>query len=275
MAQMKRLVIPFLLVLSFSASCYARIYQYQLNCDLGKGAAQSTEVGGFKLVLAPENQLCRITVVGPNKETVFEHTSGVMQVFTGRDFTGDGEPDVLVQADGSPYRLFVVSLGSRPGLAKTIQNNYGFWLQSDCDDQRVRIWTADGAFQGDKELANIVYHYDLIVPEVVFEIEKTKLVDATPKCQHYFDRQIRLVETSLKPNDISRFRDGQITDKFHRGEVEGKVFKIVFSYLYSGREAKAKESLFSMWPRSDSQRIWEWIMQKRSEGVLQQTVPSG
>jgi len=75
-----------------------------------------------------------------------------MQVFAGKDFAGDDEPVAIVQADDeSPYRLFVVSLGSHPGLVKTIENNYGFWLGDDCDDKHLRIGPLTGR---SKEIRN-------------------------------------------------------------------------------------------------------------------------
>jgi len=272
---MTRSVLLFLLVISCAIPSSARVYEYQLNCDLGKGNAQNIRAGDFNIALTPENHLCHVAVVGRSKKPVFEYTSAGMQVFAGKDFTGDGESDAIIQADDiNPYRLFVVSLGSHPGLVKTIENGYGFWLQNDCDDKRLRIWTADAAFQEDKELVNVVYHHDLIVPEIALELRGTKLVDATPKCKGYFDEQVRLVRSSLTNSDISGFRAEKIADEFHRGEVKGYILKIVFAYLYSGRENEAHQMLSEMWPKKDIDRIWNWIIAKRSEGTLRQAMPS-
>lgn len=274
-SDMTRSVVLFLLVVGFAVPSAARVYKYQLNCDLGKGRAQNIRVGRFDIVLTPENYHCHVAVLRRSNKTVFEYTSNGMQVFAGKGLAGDDEPVVIVQADDvSPYRLFVVSLGSNPGLVKTIENNYGFWLRDDCDDEHLRIWTSDEAFQGDKELVNVVYHYDLMVPEIALELHGTKLVDATPNCKAYFDEQVRLVRSLLESGDITRFRAGKITDDFHRGEVKGYVLKIVFAYLYSGRESEAHSVLSEMWPQKDTARIWNWIIEKRSEGTLRQTVPT-
>lgn len=120
----------------------------------------------------------------------------------------------------------------------------------------------------------MVYHYDLMVPEIALELRGTKLVDATPNCKVYFDEQVRLVRSWLKSTDISRFRAGRLTDDFHRGEVKGYILKIVFAYLYSGRNTEAQQVLSEMWPQKDTLRIWNWIIQRRSGGTLRQTVPS-
>lgn len=113
-----------------------------------------------------------------------------------------------------------------------------------------------------------------MVPEVVLELRGTQVLDATPNCKAYFDEQVRLVRSWLKNDDIMRFRTGKITDDFHRGEVKGDILKMVFAYLYSGRETQAREILSEMWPQKDSDRIWNWVNQKRSGGTLRQTVPS-
>jgi hypothetical protein len=113
-----------------------------------------------------------------------------------------------------------------------------------------------------------------MVPEIALELRGTKLMDATPKCKRYFDEQVRLVRLSLTNSDISRFRAEKIADDFHRGQVKGYILKIVFAYLYSGREIEAHQMLSEMWRQKDIGRIWNWIIARRSQGTLRQTVPS-
>lgn len=123
---MTRWVVAFLVAVIFAIPCAARVHDYQLNCDFGKGSAHNIRIAQFDIVLSPENHLCHVAVVGSSKKVLFEYTATGMQVFAGKDFTGDNEPDAIIQADESPIRLFVVSLGRHPGLVKTIENNYGF-----------------------------------------------------------------------------------------------------------------------------------------------------
>jgi Ca2+/H+ antiporter len=68
---MTRSVLLFLLVISFAIPSAARVYEYRLNCDLGKGIAQNIRVGHSNIVFTPENHLCHIEVVGRGKKTVF------------------------------------------------------------------------------------------------------------------------------------------------------------------------------------------------------------
>jgi hypothetical protein len=253
----------------FSLSAGAKRVPYSLDCDLGKGTAQTTQSNGFTVVVSPRDGRCYVSVLDTNRRPVFEYHAAGMQAFVGAGPTDDDQPSAVIQADtDDPYRLFIVSLGSRPGLVRSIENQYGFWLQDDCNG-RIRLWTADGAFQQDPDLAN-VYHPELFAPEVVFELRGTNLIDATPDCKGYFDESVSFYRARLTKNDLQRFRTGRIRDGFYSGQVRGYILKIVFSYLYSGQETEAKHALAEMWPAKDRDRVWESILKERSTGVLTQ-----
>jgi hypothetical protein len=53
-------------------------------------------------------------------------------------------------------------------------------------------------------------------------------------------------------------------------DTKSKVLEIVWSYVYSGREAKAWEELADLWPEQDFERIKAEILQARSRGILGQ-----
>ena len=195
-----------------------------------------------------------------------------MQVFVGKGVTTDGGTNAIIQADASPMnKLFVVALGEQAHLVKTIENQYGFWLQDDCGG-KTQIWTSDGGFQGNSELID-VYHYDLFIPSVVLEMEGEKLTDATPMCRAYFDKQIESLRSKLTTQDVNGFRTDQIGDALHRREVKGRILNIIFCYLYTGREEQAHEVLRQLWPTNDSDRLWEAILKARTAGVLSQVPP--
>jgi len=241
--------------------------KYQMDCDLGKGAPQSQKTEGYLVTLTPSSGSCQVKVLDPQGKTLFEYDAGGIQVFIGLGVTTDGTPNAVIQADTfDPFRLFIVSLGEHSKLLATIENQYGFWLQDDCGG-RIRIWTADGAFSKYHDLDD-AYHKDLFTPEVVFEIQNGRLVDATPGCREYFDKEISSLRSTLTENDVKNFRSGRITDDFHRGRVKEKILKMVFDYLYTDRQQSAREILQQMWPSDDSERLWQSILKLRSEGIL-------
>jgi hypothetical protein len=262
-----------LFALLFAAPCMATRVKYQMDCTLGKGTAHTQSANGSTVVLTPSNGMCHVSVLDAHQKSLFEYDSTGMAVFVGMGVTMGGSPNAIILADTgegpqSHYKLFVVSLGERPRLLKTIDNQYGFWLQDDCGG-KIRIWTADGAFQKDPDLAD-VYLHDVISPGVVLEIQEEKLIDATPECRPYFDKQIESLRLKLSEDDITRFHADRIGDTFHRAQVKGRILSIVFCYLYTGRETEAKQNLQRMWPSNDIDRLWQSIVKLRSEGVLSQ-----
>jgi hypothetical protein len=261
--------LPVLLLLLASATCSSgAVIKYQITCDLGKGAAQIRKARLYTVVLTPiaANNSCRVKVADPGGKTVFGYEAPGMQVYVGPGVTADGGPNAVIQADSSPYQLFVISLGEHARLVRTIENAYGFWLRDDCGG-KIKIWTVDGAFQGDPDLLD-VYHYDLFTPEVVFEMRGDKLVDATPDCKDYFDKERTSLRSQVPDRSLHAFHADRIRNDFRKGQVKGYVLKIAFCYLYTGRKNEAKQFIDQFWPSDDSARIWRSIVKRRSEGVL-------
>jgi hypothetical protein len=255
-----------LCLLAAATPSAAATVKYQMDCNLGKGTIQAQKTQAYSVVLTPLRGSCHVEIRDAHQKTVFDYDGRGIQVFVGSGVTADTSPNAIVQSDGPPDRLFIVSLGDHARLLRTIENKYGFWLQNDRGG-KVRIWTADGAFQDDPDLRD-VYHNDLFMPEVVFEMRGDKLVDATPECREYFDREINSARSHLPERAFENFRANRIADNFRKEQVKGYILKIVFCYLYTGREQQAKEFIDRVWPSNDSARLWKSITGLRSEGVL-------
>jgi hypothetical protein len=268
MVRLRLLVSIFTLIIAFDfQTAQAKTLPYQLNCDYGKGNPLTQHILDFTVQIVPQNGMCHVFVSNKQGESVFKYDATGIQVSSSIDLIREGQQFVLIQIDTDPYKLFVISFGSHPGVVATVENKYGFWIQNGCADGRWHIWTADGAFQGAQELID-VYHYDLIVPEVVLDLRGGKLVDSTPECKQYFDGRIAAARAELTKRQIETFRDGSIKDTFLSGEVKGKILGIVFKYLYTARDSEAKDFLEEMWPKKDVDRVWQWMTKKRSEGLL-------
>jgi hypothetical protein len=255
--------------LIFATTSRAGSVRYQMNCDLGKGTVQVKKTETYSVILSPSQNACHVEVLDAQQKSVFTYGALGMQVFVGNIATTDDGPSAVIQADGSPESLFVVSLGRHARLLKTIENAYGFWLQKDCDG-KVRIWTADGAFQDDPDLRD-VYHNDLFTPDVVLEMRGDHLIDATAECREYFDQEISSLKSRISEREFENFRANRIADNFRRGQVKGYILKIAFCYLYTGREQEAKDFIDRVWPSNDVARLWQSITALRSDGVLRNT----
>ncbi len=108
------------------------------------------------------------------------------------------------------------------------------------------------------------------MPVVLFGLEEGKLVNATPKCRNYFDKIIGKQKLSLKDGDMLGFRNGTIKDKFRAEKVRGQILSIAFSYLYTERDVEARKVFDEMWPPADRERIWNWMIERRAQGILKQ-----
>src|SRR5579859_6180316 len=110
-----RNLIPVAFLFVFPAQGWGRQVNYDMNCDLGKGATKSMQRQGATIVLEPSDGTCRVSILDSSKKSVFEHTSTGIQVYVGFGATLENSPAVVIQADSPrPYKLFVVTLGERP-----------------------------------------------------------------------------------------------------------------------------------------------------------------
>lgn len=262
-----RLWIVLTLLFGFACSSQAKMLPYHLNCDLGKGSSQSLRIQSVTIQLIHGDGTCQVKVLDLHGNLLFEHIANGMQVSSALAPTNGGPSFFVIQDDSSPDQLFVIGLGPHPRVLATVKNGYGFWIENGCGDGRWHIWTADDAFQGDPELAD-VYHQDLFVPEVALDIRGNKLADVTPACKSHFDQRIAVIRSAITAQEIDAFKNRRIKDEFRSGQVKGYILYIVFADLYSGRERIAQDELHRMWPADDEQRLWGWMLQRRSEGIL-------
>lgn len=266
-ANMFRYKFVLTLLFSFAYSAHAKMLPYHLNCDLGKGSTQTMRLQSVTVRLIHGDGNCHVEVSDVEGKLLFEHVATGIQISSAQGPTKEGLVFFVIQDDSSPSRLFVLGLGPHPRVIATIRNGYGFWIENGCSDGRWHIWTADDAFQGDPELAD-VYHQDLFVPEVALNIHGNALVNESSACKSHFDHRTAAIRLQLTTREIDEFRNRRVKNAFRSGQVKGYILDIVFGDLYSGREEVAKNELHRMWPADDEQRLWKWMLQKRSEGIL-------
>ncbi len=245
----------------------AKMLPDHINCDFGKGTLRVEHVESVTVRLTPQDGTCHLEVLDVQGNLVFQEVATGIQVSSVLHLTPDRRRFLLVQGDSSPNRLTILTVGPRPGILATVKNGYGFTVEDGCSDGRWHIWTADDAFQRVPELAD-VYHNDLFVPEVALDVRGDKLIDATSGCKPHFDRRVAGLRALLTAREIAAFKNHAIKDTFRSGQVKAYVLYIAFDYLYTGREQAAHEVLRKMWPADDAERVWNWMLQKRSEGIL-------
>lgn len=175
----------------------------------------------------------------------------------------------------------IYSLRKPPQLLRTITGG-SFFSTADTDlDGQIEIWTNDAAslngFEsldaGNPELA----------PTVILRFVHGRLLDVSSEFQSYFDSGIERVRSELDPKDLLDFKNSNgrlpptahfsAEDLRHSENLERtkeRVLQIIWSYLYSGREQDAWNSLADLWPPADLDRIHTAIVSARDRGIRAQ-----
>jgi hypothetical protein len=162
------------------------------------------------------------------------------------------------------YQIY--SLQKPPRLLRTITGADSFSAADTDLDGRVEIWTDDSAAVNGFE--NLDLRQLEFAPPIVLRFTNNQLLDVSAEFQPYFDQQIVKVRAELGAQELSAFKNSDGGDELQ--DVKLKVLEIVWSYVYSGREQQAWQSLADMWPASDLDRIRAAILEARSRGIRSQ-----
>lgn len=231
-------------------------------------------------VADPTVASCRVRITDmADNHTLFvrEGEAMAMEPISGNDINGDGLPEIVIrERRNTKYIYYFITIGASSSLVRTFENGYGISFEGSADGKVILVVPDDG-FQGLPDLIDI-YHYESVVPDILFVLEKNSLRDVSVEVQTYYDAKIKGARLALTPEDIVAFQRGTIQDRFNWGIVKGKVLTIIFSYLYSGRSVQAWEALEKMWPPRDQTRIRQVILAARSKGskrLMTETLGAG
>ncbi len=181
---------------------------------------------------------------------------------TGWDLFGDGNPGLILEGYSGGahccYTYKMVDLGDRPLLLPSIENQSPFFAFKDKASGGYRIMTSDGAF----DYFDGMCHACAPLPRVVLQVTRSALRDVSPQFVDQYDSEIAQARAKIGEGNIGKFLAADFED------AKGTVLEIVYSYLYSGREAEAWHTLDEMWPAKDRQRMKDLIMRTRAEGLL-------
>ncbi len=232
--------------------------------------AVSSAVGGYQVhldaVRNPKSNdvLCRSFLVDPaGRETpLLKGWNVSIHQGTGEDLFGDGHPSLVLEGYSGGahccYTYVIASLGERPVIFPPIENETPFFFFKDPVSKQFRIMTSDGAF----DYFDGMCHACAPFPRVVLQADRAGLHDVSPQFVDQYDSEIALARAKIANGDIARFLISDFED------AKAVVLEIVFSYLYSGREAQAWQALDEMWPGADRERIKRLIVQTRTKGIL-------
>ena len=188
---------------------------------------------------------------------------------TGEDLFGDGNPSLVLEGYSGGahccYTYEIVSLGETPVILRPIQNESPFFFFKDPASKQFRILTSDGAF----DYFDGMCHACAPFPRVVLQVDNSGLHDVSANFVEQYDSEIALARAKIAEGDIQKFIVADFED------AKKVVLEIVFSYLYSGREAEAWQTLGEMWPAGDRERIKALILKTRANGILSKLAKTG
>ena len=213
---------------------------------------------------------CRAVIVSKQgkQRTIAYEWALMIDPISGTDLNGDGVPDlVLAGYSGGLHCCYVyevVSLGSTPQVLHTFQNPVPISFEKQPDGTAL-IRAADGVFD-----YFIVPHSDAVIPQLVLKPQGNDLVDVSAQHPEIYDKEIEQARSQLSAEDIEKLKKSNYHDKLYTDQIPvvHKVLTIVLDYVYSGREAKAWETLDQMWPEGDVSRVKSLIAERRNRGML-------
>ena len=241
----------------------------KVGCRKSAEAVSST-VGKYHVHLVPvsdptaKDHTCRAYLVDGSGNQTFLLADWEISIYqgTGEDVFGDGNGSLIIEgfSGGSHccYTYRIVSLTEPAVILPAIENEAPFFFFKDPASGQFRIMTSDGAFDSFEGLC----HECTPFPRVVLQVSEEGLRDVSSQFVEQYDSEIALARAKIAEGDIGKFLVADFQD------ARKVVLEIVFSYLYSGREAQAWQALDEMWPAGDRRRIRKLIVETRSKGIL-------
>ena len=226
-------------------------------------------VGKYQVRLVPELDIadvgrgCRAYLVNAGKESLLLEDWGIsIHQGTGWDVFGDGNPSLILEGYSGGahccYTYRIASLGDLPVILAPVRNEAPFFVFQDPASRQYRIMTSDGGF----DYFDGLCHACASMPRVVLQADASGLHDVSPQFVEQYDSEIALARARIGEENIDKFLISDFKD------AKGTVLEIVYSYLYSGREAQAWQALEEMWPARDRDRIKQLILKMRAQGIL-------
>ena len=230
-------------------------------------------------------RMCQATMGWDKRSLVVTDAAAQVDVDALGIDLGLGTPVVAFQvkrADADCCRTFLIySLQKPPKLLRTITGG-SFFSAADAElDGRIEIWTNDAASTHEFYDPNV--ERPELAPTVVLRFVQGRLLDVSSQFRGYFDNQIAALRGQLNSDDLREFKNsnGRLPPTAHFSaedlrrsqnleRTKSGVLRIVCSYLYSGREQIAWNSLEEMWPAEDFNRIRTAILSARARGILAQ-----
>ena len=239
-----------------------------LRCDQQK--VSTFPVGKYQVKLVPRSDAggdksCQSYLVEPSGREIPLLRDWTVSVYegTGEDIFGNGNPSLILEGFSGGahccYTYMIADLSDAPLILSPVHNQTPFLVFKDTATKQFRILTSDGAF----DYFDGLCHACAPFPRVVLQATRSGLRDVSSQFVDQYDSDIALARARIGgEGEIRKFEMSDFAD------AKPVVLEIVYSYLYSGREDEAWQTLDNMWPAADRERIKKLIIKTRATGLL-------
>lgn len=183
---------------------------------------------------------------------------------SGEDIFGDGNSALVLEGFSGGahccYTYQLVDVAEKPVVLSPIENASPFFVFKDAASKQFRILTSDGAFSYFDGMCFACGPF----PRIVLRADDSGLHDVSADFVEQYDSEIALARAKIENGKIGKFEVADFND------AKAVVLEIIYSYLYSGREQQAWQTLDEMWPKADQERIKKLIVATRAKGLLSQ-----
>lgn len=241
-----------------------------LSCR-SAGKEVSSKVGNYEVRLVPAADVksdipCRTYLIDKAGHQTPLLGGWDVSVYegTGEDIFGNGNPALVLEGFSGGahccYTYQLVDLAEKPVVLSPIENASPFFIFKDPASKQFRILTSDGAFSYFDGMCFACGPF----PRIVLRADDAGLHDVSAEFVEQFDSEIALARAKIESGKIGKFEIADFKD------AKAVVLEIIYSYLYSGRERQAWQTLGEMWPKGDRERIKKLIVETRAKGLLSQ-----
>jgi hypothetical protein len=237
-------------------------------------ASIHSKIGSYEVRIAadaksPSDQpVCRafLTERGGKETLLLEDAMVSIHQGSGKDLFADGNPSLVLEGFSGGahccYTYRIVSLSEPPIVLPPIQNETPFYFFKDDSSGEFRILTSDGAF----DYFDGLCHACTPFPHVVLQVDRNGLHNVSPQFVEQYDSEIAFARAKIAQGKAGKFVESDFKD------ARAVALEIAFSYLYSGRESEAWQSLNELWPANDRSRIEKLILDTRARGLLSKLI---
>jgi hypothetical protein len=260
---MRRMALSLIFLTFFSPVLRAQVLQGKISCyayrpdnppqrkqlwdgyEISLGPSRDPEAVEEKCTAAIYNRAGRVVFRTNSYNVVFDEEQ------TGKDFDGDGKPDVVFRSDtGGGNRCcwgyIMFSLSPKPHKLFEIPMEGRVDFEKDKDGKMV-IWKRTAGPYGFTSMARTPF------AEKVLRVRDGKLVDATPEfCGKILSEEsedYRADQRLLTPENLKKL-EGTGTANWNNEDTESALLSRALQYVFCRRFDEAMKEL-DLWPKSD------------------------